>query len=146
MLMPRISMSGVLAATVMAVSPWTSRASAAPVPGVETDREDEDDAGDDVLAGRVHAVERQPVLERLHDEGAEHRPGDGSDTTRERRPPDDRGGDDVQLVADADVERGAVEAGRRDGRRDGAEDAHEDVDLEDRPARVDTGELGRLGV
>src|SRR3954468_16234697 len=104
MLMPRISMSGVLAATVMAVPSWTSRASAAAVPGIETDREDEDDAGDDVLARRVDAVEREPVLQRLHHERTEHGARNSPDAARERRPADHRGGDDVQLVAHADVE------------------------------------------
>ena len=59
---------------------------------------------------------------------------------------DDRRRDHVQLVALADVERRAVEPGRRDRRGDRAEHAHEDVDLEDRPAGVDAGQLGRVGV
>src|SRR3954467_2143282 len=146
MLMPRISMSGVLAATVMAVPSWTSRASAAAVPGIETDREDEDDAGDHVLARRVDTVEGESVLERLHDERAQHGARDRPNAAGERGPADHGGSNHVELVAHADVEGRSIEASRRDGCRDRAEDAHQDVDLEDRPARVDAGQLGRLWI
>ena len=102
--------------------------------------------GHDVLAGRVDADEAQPVGERLHDEGAQDGARDGPDAARERGAADDGGRDDVQLVALADVEGRAVEPRGRDGRREGAQDAHQDVGLQDRPAGVDAGQLGRVGV
>ena len=64
----------------------------------------------------------------------------------ERRPSDDRGGDDVQLVALADVERRPVEPSRHDGRGQGAQDAHQHVRLEDRQSRVDATQLGGVGI
>ena len=116
------------------------------VEGVEADGQDQDDAGDDVLARRVDAHEAQPVGERLHHERAQHGARDRADAARERRPADDRRRDDVQLVALADVERGAVEPRGGDGRGQGAQHAHQDVGLQDRPARVDAGQLGRVGI
>src|SRR6478609_9577538 len=122
-LMSRISTSGVPAATVTGRSSCRSRA-APTVEGVEADGHDQHDPGDDVLAGRVDAHEAQPVGERLQDEGAQDGARDGPDAAGERGPADDRRGDDVQLVALADVERRAVEPGRGDGGSEGAQDAH----------------------
>ena len=64
----------------------------------------------------------------------------------ERRPADDGRRDHVQLVLDAEVRDGGVEAGRLDRRADRAEDAHQDERPHDRPAHVDTAELGGVGV
>ena len=49
--------------------------------------------------GEFDADEAHPVRERLHHERAEHRARDGADAAGERGAADDRGGDDVQLVA-----------------------------------------------
>src|SRR6185436_13776888 len=59
-LMPRISTSGVCSATVTVVPPCRSGTAPA-VDGVEADRDDQHDAGDDVLAGRVDVDEAQAV-------------------------------------------------------------------------------------
>ena len=48
----------------------------------------------------------------------------------------------VQVLNDAS----AIEPGGHDRGGQGAQDAHQDVGLEDRPARVDTGQLGRIGI
>ena len=73
-LMSRISTSGV-APPRSRISLVACSGSAPAVEGVEADREDQDDAGHDVLAGRVDADEAEPVRERLHHEGAETAPG-----------------------------------------------------------------------
>ncbi len=54
---------------------------------------------------------------------------------------DDRRGDDVQLVAVADIQRRAVEAGRHDRPRERGQHAHQHERLEDRQARVDACQL-----
>src|SRR5450759_652282 len=140
-----ICTSRVLSATVKVVPP-SRAARSAPVPRVEADGEDQDDARNDILAWRVDAVEAEAVRNRLHDEGADDRTRDRSGAARERRAADHGGRDYVQLVALADVEGRPIESGRRDGRRDGAQNPHHDVRLHDRPARIDTGQPGRIGV
>src|SRR6185369_1672650 len=104
--------SGVVvsAAVIIAVaSSPRGPGAAAPGPGVEGDRQDEDDARGDILSRRVDPDVREAVGERLHHERAQDCTRDRPDAACERRPADDCGGDDVQLVALADVERRHVQ-------------------------------------
>ena len=64
--------------------------------------------------GEFDAHEGQPVGEGLHDDGAQDGARDRADAAREGRAAHDGRGDDVQLISRADIERGAVQAGRRD--------------------------------
>src|SRR5450756_90493 len=144
-LMLRISTSGVRSVTVTVVAPLRS-ASAPAVERVDADGKDEDDAGDDVLAGRVDAHVAQPVGEGLHEEATQNRARDRDDAAREGGPTHDGGRDDVQLVALADVERGAVQPCGRYGRREGAQDAPQDVGLQDQQPGVAAGELRGIRV
>src|SRR5207253_1564719 len=93
-LMWRISTIGTCSATAMSSPALCAAASTAAV-GIEADRQDEHDAGHDVLDGWVVARVGQSVRERLHDEGAEDRSRDGTDAARERGPAYHRGGDHV---------------------------------------------------
>src|SRR5689334_3794086 len=125
-LMPRISTSGGAATVVI---PALLGRPAPAVERVQADREDQHDAGSDVLAWRVHADEAETVRQRLHHEGAEDGTRDRADAACERRAPDDRRRDDIQLVARADVECRPVETGRRDGRCERTQDAHDHIRL-----------------
>ena len=84
--------------------------------------------------------------QRLHDERPEDRARDRPDAAGERGAADDGGGDDVQLVAwpTSSVEpfsrADEIAAAMR------AQEAHQDERLHDRPAGVDAGQLGGVGV
>src|SRR5438093_5030183 len=146
-LMFRISTSGVPdvagavgAVAVSVIVPASASSCPPPIPGVDAHDRHEDDRRHHVDLRRVEPEEAEPVLERLHDESPEDRPRDRPDPACERRPPDHRRRADVQLVARAEIERAAVEAGRGDRGADRAEDPHEDERPHDDPAGVDAGQ------
>ena len=105
-LMPRISTSGVCSATVtvsllaaheprrrLMVSRPTATTSTTPATTF--------------WPGEFTPMKLRPYAQRLHDEGTKHGARDRADAAGKRGPADDGRGDDVQLVAVADVERGS---------------------------------------
>ena len=92
----------------------------APIDSVEPDRDDQHDADDDVLQRRIDAEQHHARLQRLHQQGAEHRAGDGADAAGERRAADDGRGDHQKLVERAFRIGRRVEPRDRYGAADGA--------------------------
>ncbi len=68
------------------------------VDDVEPNGEHQDNADDDVLNWRIDIGEHHARLQRLHDQGADHRAGDRAAAAGERGAADDGCGDGEELV------------------------------------------------
>ncbi|ENN88049.1 hypothetical protein RHSP_51373 [Rhizobium freirei PRF 81] len=116
------------------------------VDDVEPDRDDQDDADNDVLDRRVDIGEAHARLQRLHDQGAEHGAGDRAAAAGKRRAADDGRCDGEEFVGGALRIGSGIQAGSGDGRGNGCEQPHQREDAHRHPAGLDAGEFSRLRV
>ena len=106
----------------------------------------DDDGARDLLEIRGDVQDVQPVLHDADDEGADERAPRASQASREARAADDRCGDRVQLVAQAETRLARADArGENDGGNRG-EETGKGIDQDDVAVRLDPRDHGGLQV
>jgi len=113
---------------------------------LDADAYDEQETHRSALPGGRHTHEQQAVVDQLHEQHPEERASDRAAATKDRRPTENDGGDDVELAADQVLRVGVPPEDHVDHTAGGGEHPDQDVDEQLGPDHAEASASRCLGV